>query len=672
MVVVYINIYFTTRHFDHRPTFPNCTMNDQPGDKELNDILRHVSEGNGGDDSSLRLTKEEGEKFRRAFNDSEFRKLMSDYVSEISDPKSRAEQDAYIQQLEKENGVPAGKIIVRPETKNGFVLKYRSTKHTKGRQGKTEKSKIFVNVVSSEHISKPSFKVVDTSIHGQASGKQWSVPSSLGPMRMEADKAGNLVPTFDSCYHPDTLRFAANFGFRDMLARMISESLVKSYLGFNEEISVDAAYRVLRNVVYVNGTPPVMLISANGETNTSGLNCAKTNVENSENKTTKMMGDAPAKNVGNLKEKNQETVSTAQQAAGGVEHEMKNVFLMKERKTTRKDKKTLSNKLSTDFKSEGNGDSNGREDEMVVESANEVPEYTISERSEFDIGDHTLAGVRNTDGNVLVVRVKLPEISTSSEIDLLMNDERIVLKSLDESKSNYFLEIELPRIKVNSGSGGGKAAWDKASKILTLTLPIRVHQSPKIIVDTEKGVRGCDDQEGGQCIVEDSMTPKTSNTSTAKDEGDKTRHTRWVKAADSSVSFHEKQIAPDVSSKERKNREVDNEGKSCSPTKSRDLQKWNEYCKKVPVENIGTVPSPSFDSESDSDYVHVEPVLTAFDHTKETPAMNTSTGDCNQDHHITADDGSSHVDSSSSSHDTLKNLIDHSPVVQSKMLFTLD
>ena len=45
-------------------------------------------------------------KFRKAFQDPEFCKMMSEYVDEISDPKHRAEQDAYIRQMEAEGDVP--------------------------------------------------------------------------------------------------------------------------------------------------------------------------------------------------------------------------------------------------------------------------------------------------------------------------------------------------------------------------------------------------------------------------------------------------------------------------------------------------------------------------------------------------------------------------------------
>ena len=47
----------------------------------------------------LKLTSEEADKFKEAFEKPEFRKLMAEYVDEISDPKNKAETDAYIKQV---------------------------------------------------------------------------------------------------------------------------------------------------------------------------------------------------------------------------------------------------------------------------------------------------------------------------------------------------------------------------------------------------------------------------------------------------------------------------------------------------------------------------------------------------------------------------------------------
>ena len=53
-----------------------------------------------GDDKDFNMTEDETKKFTKAFGDPEFRKMMAEYVDEISDPKHREEQEAYIRQME--------------------------------------------------------------------------------------------------------------------------------------------------------------------------------------------------------------------------------------------------------------------------------------------------------------------------------------------------------------------------------------------------------------------------------------------------------------------------------------------------------------------------------------------------------------------------------------------
>lgn len=61
----------------------------------------------------IQFTGEESTKFQKAFEDPEFRRLFSEYVDELQDPKNREENEAYISQLESEKKVPEGKELIR-------------------------------------------------------------------------------------------------------------------------------------------------------------------------------------------------------------------------------------------------------------------------------------------------------------------------------------------------------------------------------------------------------------------------------------------------------------------------------------------------------------------------------------------------------------------------------
>ena len=61
----------------------------------------------------MSFTADETQKFKKAFEDPEFRNLFAEYMDELQDPAHRDETEAYISQLEGENKVPAGKQLVR-------------------------------------------------------------------------------------------------------------------------------------------------------------------------------------------------------------------------------------------------------------------------------------------------------------------------------------------------------------------------------------------------------------------------------------------------------------------------------------------------------------------------------------------------------------------------------
>ena len=60
------------------------------------------------------LTEEEAKRLEHAFGDDEFCRLMAAYATEISDPKYKEEQEAYLAQLEGRNELPFGKALVWP------------------------------------------------------------------------------------------------------------------------------------------------------------------------------------------------------------------------------------------------------------------------------------------------------------------------------------------------------------------------------------------------------------------------------------------------------------------------------------------------------------------------------------------------------------------------------
>ena len=119
----------------------------------------------------MKYTPEETEKFKKAFDDPEFRKMFADYMDELQDPKHRAETEAYISQLEGDDKVPQGKELIRPNP--SFVAK--THKIIKGEK----EEKVFINIVSSDKIAKPTNQSVKA-------GQNWSLPYSLSTVFLSA------------------------------------------------------------------------------------------------------------------------------------------------------------------------------------------------------------------------------------------------------------------------------------------------------------------------------------------------------------------------------------------------------------------------------------------------------------------------------------------------------
>jgi dynein assembly factor 2 len=61
----------------------------------------------------MKFSETESTRFKKSFEDPEFRKLFADYMDELNDPKNREENESYITQLEGEKKVPEGKELIR-------------------------------------------------------------------------------------------------------------------------------------------------------------------------------------------------------------------------------------------------------------------------------------------------------------------------------------------------------------------------------------------------------------------------------------------------------------------------------------------------------------------------------------------------------------------------------
>ena len=199
-------------------------------DPELLKAAFEKANAEGGD--KMDFTEDEKTKFQKAFDDPEFRKMFAEYMDDMQNPEYREETEQYISQLEGEQKVPKGKEMIRPTA--GFVGKtYKIIKDKK-------EEKVFINVVASEKVAKPTNKQTKE-------GQNWSLPYSLGPPHMEKDKNGSNVACFDCCFHPEALDLSRGHSrFRDLLVHSAMDGIEEGYRRQKLEVKLLKTYILLQ------------------------------------------------------------------------------------------------------------------------------------------------------------------------------------------------------------------------------------------------------------------------------------------------------------------------------------------------------------------------------------------------------------------------------------------
>jgi dynein assembly factor 2, axonemal len=94
---------------------------------------------------TLKLSSDEAEKFEKAFKDPKFLELFEQYAKDMQDPESRAETNAYLQQLERDGQIEQvygkGTQLITPAPE--FVVKGKE---------ETSAKKVFLNICSCDKV----------------------------------------------------------------------------------------------------------------------------------------------------------------------------------------------------------------------------------------------------------------------------------------------------------------------------------------------------------------------------------------------------------------------------------------------------------------------------------------------------------------------------------------
>jgi len=428
----------------------------------------------------LNLTQDEVKRFHSAMDDPEFRRLLSEYAAEISDPRAREEQDAFLRMVEAKakageaDSLPGGMQIPKghkllsptPVQCIKVVVPQKSSGGQKKNSSETTTSrKVFINICTCDAVKDMSTTKVEAGSSAQGSpGHNFSLPYSLSHARSTKDAHGQSAGVYDFVISPvswDRVRHHPRL--LPLVHGMAAEAIALKEGVAKDSWSTIESRTVLKNVVCKGGTPPPRLFTLEND---------KDKDSTRDEATSKQNGKPPKNESSQKKEKNQKGEEESKQADN--EPALKQVSSKQTSSTS-----TNSNKPKGDPR--------------------ETPSYTVVHRGYFDLSKDGLSAqgsapvgssnvlrgqfaANNDDDDFalmkelskdrpkeIVLRIDLPNISKVSEVNLDTSRTSLLLTS-----ACYYLHLNLPYPiqQTLDGSTGGSAAWSAKTKKLTITLPV--------------------------------------------------------------------------------------------------------------------------------------------------------------------------------------------------------
>jgi len=417
------------------------------------------------------MTEQEVRRIHECWEKPEFRAMFDEYAQEVSDPKHKAETEAYLAQCEAEQraaavgglgvqsleagglppgsgggGVappppPDGSQLLKP--KKGFVVK--TWKKEAGRKDfDRDLGKVFINVCQHADIAPPESKPV-VSPDGRR-GESWSLPNLCSPApREEKDKVGHLCIVIDIVFHPEVLSRAEMPGvigerWRQMVARTAVEQCASHH---SMILDVDGL-KVLKTKYYAEA------VDENGVA--------------------------------------QGCCTMAWKPAGGFEPKKKGKDEAGKgtAKTGTRDGSAGAAKATPAKKAQPNRAAAPSSD---GKAAIRTPKHTLVHRGTQAAelsgawNDPRLQGAApTTRPKELLIRVELPEVSSAADVDLDITSRHL---SLREEHNGYELELDFP-FQVDETRGSAK--FDRAKHSLNIVLPVVVKQiAPAIFTPATSG-----------------------------------------------------------------------------------------------------------------------------------------------------------------------------------------
>jgi len=423
------------------------------------------------------MSEKEVRRLHECWEKPEFKQMFQEYAEEVSDPKHKAEQEAYLQQVEQEqraerdakNGFlngrspgsverlgdcvpgqpegPSGSQLITPN--RGFVVK--TWKRAPGRKDfDRELGKVFINVCTHDEIDRPTSQVV-TAPDGRK-GESWSMPHLVSPkLKEEKDKSGHMATVIDLCFHTEVLqRTEAPHGMGERWKEMVAKTAIEM-CGKLHSLDLDPQFKLLKMKYF--GDEKV------GPSTMSWRPDSAFNDSDAEN-TPPATGTgtaASAAHSGALPS----TPSPASQQETPKQPASTSAESARSSGTAKVAAKTAAGSVA----------SNGI---ISARRRTKEPKHSVVHRGVGDMAASWSDSKLTSSGRPreLLVRIELPELSSAAEIDLDITERKLDLK---HEGAGYVLALTLPYPVIGEQ---GSAKFDKAKKTLTVTLPVLAEVSP--------------------------------------------------------------------------------------------------------------------------------------------------------------------------------------------------
>lgn len=193
----------------------------------------------------IELTKSEMDSLSQAMKKPEFISLLNDYVDEISDPKNKAEHEAYLKQLEDGGELPPGRKLLRPQAHSCIKTFSTSKRHIK----------CFINLCQSEDIIPPN-------LERKGEGGNWQIPYAMGHPRHDQDRHSKTCLTFDCAFNPLCFAIAETSSkFMKLLCDTCIDAANQVMQAQDEKFSQD--YKLMKNLKCKGTTPGSIMVNEN-------------------------------------------------------------------------------------------------------------------------------------------------------------------------------------------------------------------------------------------------------------------------------------------------------------------------------------------------------------------------------------------------------------------------